>query len=160
MNKLIQTLIAFSLITALSVVFAGTPAENTASTNNFNYTSPDDELAFNIQREKISVTMNITMHNMTNYNHIIIEKSIDNPDNFGQCKYITCADQKNADGQISATDRYPYPAKKGVYYRVKTFDKNDVERCYPSILLPAIETTTNNITIANNQTKNSINTNK
>jgi hypothetical protein len=145
MTKLIKALLivlAFAASFVCLSVFAGTPAENSTA-NTFNYKSPDDEVAVNIERGSGIVKFKLSMQNLGNYDHIIIERSVDNPGNFGQCKYITCADKKSTGGNMTTTDNYPYSADRGVYYRIKTVNKDGIERCYAAILLPPLEDTNN-----------------
>jgi hypothetical protein len=157
MNKLFLLLLALCCVAGFSSTFAGSPPDN--GNNTISYQSPDDELTFNIERGKGVVTFEIVMRDLPSYHHIIIEKSMDSPDNFGQCKYITCAEHKSDNGKITETDKYPYAANKGVYYRVKTVAKDGTERCYAAVLLPPLEDIASSAA-ATSLTKTNTNTNK
>ncbi|MFN8287159.1 MAG: hypothetical protein U0V74_10420 [Chitinophagales bacterium] len=122
----------FGLISFSLSVFAGNP-NGPASTN----TSADEEVGLSVERSKTEVLLNLTVKDITQYDHIIVERSADNPNYFGQCKYITCADEKTIDGKINKVDRFPFPATKDVFYRIKTVTKDGIVRAYPAVLLAA-----------------------
>lgn len=129
-----KILIAFTTLLTLSTsaAFANGPAENTYSFN-----STDNEVAMNVERTSGEVKLNILITNITQFDHILIERSAENPNYFGKCKYISCADAKIENGKLVEKDRYPYSAAKDVYYRIKTVTKDGVERAYPPVLLAA-----------------------
>lgn len=139
MKKLIQVFAVLALA-GLNGAFAGTPAENTA-VNSFSYSSPDNEVSFNIERGKGEVKINIMLMHLSNYDHIIIEKSNETMDNFGKCKYISCSELKQT-GNVATcalTDNYPYTCTKDVYYRIKTVSKDGIARAYAPLLLPPLK---------------------
>ena len=129
MRTLLLLFIAF--LAGPSAVLAGNP--NGPSTN----TSADEEVGLLVERNKTEVVLNLSVKDITQYDHIIVERSADNPNYFGQCKYITCADEKATDGKIVKVDRFPFPATKDVFYRLKTVTKDGIVRAYPAVLLAA-----------------------
>lgn len=92
----------------------------------------------NVARGTGEVKLNILIKDLSQYDHILIERSAENPNYFGKCKYISCADLKADNGRLVQSDKYPYSATKDVYYRIKTVTKDGVERAYPAVLLAAI----------------------
>lgn len=129
MRTLLLLFIVF--LAGTSSVLAGNP--NGPSTN----TSADEEVGLLVERNKTEVVLNLSVKDITQYDHIIVERSADNPNYFGQCKYITCADEKTTDGKIVKVDRFPFPATKDVFYRLKTVTKDGIVRAYPAVLLAA-----------------------
>lgn len=102
------------------------------------YKSVDDEVGLEIQRGTGEVKLSIQVKDLTQYNHILIERSAETPNYFGKCKYISTTNVKLTDGKILEADKYPFSATKNVYYRIKTITNDGVERAYPAVLLPAI----------------------
>lgn len=126
--------IIIAVAMVVSLVFfgfkPGGPAEYT-------FKSADDEVALDIERGSGEVLLHLVVKDMAQYDHIIIERSAENTNYFGKCKYISCAEQKTTNGALLEIDKYPYAANKDVYYRIKTVSKDGVERSYPSVLLSA-----------------------
>ena len=110
-------------------------AQNAPSNNGVK--SSDDEVALDVQRGSGDVKLALQIKDITQYHHIIIERSAESPNYFGKCKYISCASVKVTDGKIMEADRYPYSANKDVYYRIKTVTNDGIERAYPAVLLAA-----------------------
>ncbi len=110
-------------------------AQNAPSNNGVK--SSDDEVALDVQRGSGDVKLALQVKDITQYHHIIIERSAESPNYFGKCKYILCASVKVTDGKIMEADRYPYSANKDVYYRIKTITNDGIERAYPAVLLAA-----------------------
>ena len=135
MIKPLQFVIAFVAL-SLSSAFAGTPSENAANNNN-GYKSPDEEVIFKLERSAGEVKLHVSIKDVALLDHVVIEKSLESLDYFGDCKYISCIAPKLS-GIFNETDKYPYSATKDVYYRVKTVTKDGIERAYAPILLPAI----------------------
>jgi hypothetical protein len=106
---------------------------NTAGT----FKSVDEEVGLEVQRGNGDVKLNLQVKDITQYHHIVIERSAENPNYFGKCKYISCATAVLKDGKLMEADRYPYSAAKDVYYRIKTVTNDGVERAYPAVLLAA-----------------------
>lgn len=111
-------------------------AQNTKSNGEFK--SADEEVALDVQRGTGDVKLSLQVKDITQYNHIIIERSAESPNYFGKCKYISCSSVKVKDGKIMESDNYPYSATKDVYYRIKTVTNDGVERAYPAVLLAAV----------------------
>lgn len=127
MKPVFVTLLVFVGFNAL--LFAGNPTNSNESA--------DDEVALTVERNKGEVVLELSVRDITQYDHIIIERSADNPNYFGKCRYITCAEEKTTDGKIVTVDKYPYPSIKDVYYRIKTVTKDGIARAYPAVLLAA-----------------------
>lgn len=125
------TLIAIAFFTC---AFAEGPGGDTP---NLRFKSTDEELSFDVERGKGEVLMHLLVKDLTQYHHIVIERSAETANYFGKCKYISCADQTTKDGYIQEADRFPYSPAKDVYYRVKTVTNDGVERAYPPVLLAA-----------------------
>ena len=100
--------------------------------------SADEEVSLNVRRGTGEVKLYLQVKDITQFDHIVIERSAESPDYFGKCRYISCSDVVVKDGYILETDKYPYSASKDVYYRIKTVTKDGVERAYPAVLLPAV----------------------
>lgn len=133
MKKLILTFTA-----ALMVGFFPVLAEGTEENANYSFNSVDQEVAMGVERGSGEVKLQILVKDLSQYDHIIIERSAETPNYFGKCKYISCADIKSTDGKFLQLDKYPYSASKDVYYRIKTVTKDGIERAYPAVLLSAI----------------------
>ena len=111
-------------------------AQEVASINT--YKSVDEEVALEVHRGSGDVKLAIQIKDITQFHHIVVERSAESPNYFGKCKYISCAGIKITGGKISEADRYPYSATKDVYYRIKTVTNDGIERAYPAILLAAV----------------------
>ena len=103
------------------------------------FKSVDEAVALEVHRGSGDVKLLIDVKDVKQYDHIIIERSAENPNYFGKCKYIDVADLKLVNGKISEADKYPYAATKNVYYRIKTVTNDGVERAYPAVLLEALK---------------------
>lgn len=132
MKKLSMLLVSF-LYLNLSLLFANGFSETSSSFN-----STDEEVSMSVSRSSGEVKLSILVKDLSQYDHILIERSADNPNYFGKCKYISCADAKTENGKIVQSDKYPYSATKDVFYRIKTVTKDGIERAYPAVLLAAI----------------------
>mgnify|MGYP001556799556 CR=1 FL=1 len=126
------------LFTVISLVASSfmLNAQDTKSSSDFK--SADDEVALDVQRGTGDVKLSLQVKDITQYNHIVIERSAENLNYFGKCKYILCSSVKMKDGKIVESDNYPYSATKDVYYRIKTVTNDGVERAYPAVLLAAV----------------------
>lgn len=132
MKKIFLTLTALVTL-GFTSTFANGKEEIAAG----NYYSTDEEVAMSVKRISGEVKLDIMVRDMSQYDHILVERSAENPNYFGKCKYISCADTKTENGRLSQADRFPYSAAKDVYYRIKTVTKDGVERAYPAVLLAA-----------------------
>ncbi len=131
------------IITILALVaFAVTPriyAQSTAQSSIPVFEkSADEEVALNVRRGTGEVKLYLQIKDISQFDHIIVERSAESPSYFGKCRYISCTDVVIKDGYILETDRYPFSAAKDVYYRIKTVTKDGIERAYPAVLLPAV----------------------
>lgn len=123
------TLIVISAVSVFAV-FANGEIQKSSS-----FKSSDEEVALDVQRVTGEVKLHLIVKNISQYDHIVIERSAETPDYFGKCKYISSADIKTESIDVVQVDRYPYAANKDVYYRIKTVTKNGIERAYPAVLL-------------------------
>jgi hypothetical protein len=124
---------AFLLLTICSFMTSAQP-DNPKGV----YKSVDDEVSLEVQRGTGDVKLLMEIKDISQYHHIIVERSAETPNYFGKCKYISVDGLKTADGKLSEADKYPYSATKNVYYRIKTITTDGIERAYPAVLLPAI----------------------
>lgn len=131
MKKILLSLVA-SLLIGFPTVFA---TGNGTVENTYTFKSADEEVALDVQRGTGEVKLHLLVKDMSQYDHIIIERSAETPNYFGKCKYISCAEVKSHNGYMLQIDRYPYSANKDVYYRIKTVTKDGIERAYPAVLL-------------------------
>lgn len=118
-----------------------TVATTFATTNpvaNYTFNSADAEVAIELERVATEVKMHILVKDIAQYDHIIIERSPDGGNYFGQCKYITCAEEKTENGYMLKVDKYPFPASKDSYYRIKTISKDGITRAYPAVTLSSV----------------------
>jgi hypothetical protein len=102
------------------------------------FKSVDEEVGLEVHRGNGDVKLDLQVKDITQFHHIVIERSAESPNYFGKCKYITCALVKTDNGKLTEADRYPYSATKDVYYRVKTVTNDGIERAYPAVLLAAV----------------------
>ncbi len=128
-----KILVLFNVLCLITLTFA---AGSSADTEN-SFSSTDEEVALSVLRVNGEVKLNIQLKDITQFDHILVERSAETPNYFGKCKYISCADEKSDNSRICEKDRYPFSAAKDVYYRIKTVTKDGVERAYPSVLLAA-----------------------
>ncbi|HWB62785.1 MAG TPA: hypothetical protein VG603_04680 [Chitinophagales bacterium] len=130
MKKLFQIVIII-VFTVPSAVFAGAPANN-----NLSYSTPDNELSFSVNQNSGKVTLQVVMKNMGQYDKVVFEKSVGQPDNFVACQTVLCGEQlKYGRHSIYGSDKSV--TGQDVYYRVKTVSKEGIERMYAPIMLPA-----------------------
>lgn len=129
------------MILALAVAaFANGPGTPPAYTFN----NPG-EVAIELERGKTEITMHILLKDADQYEKVIIERSADVLNNYGQCKYMVIKNEKeDGDDYFKRTDRYPLPTHLDSYYRIVTVSKDGVKKTYPAVLLPGIKTTANN----------------
>ncbi|HLP50340.1 MAG TPA: hypothetical protein VK154_05610 [Chitinophagales bacterium] len=131
MNKTLLSLFA-ALIIGFSTASAGAPAEKS-----YSFVSSDEEFSLDVKRGVGEVKLHLTVKDMTQFDYIVIERSAENPNYFGRCKYISC-NGKQKGGDFNQVDKFPYAANKDVYYRIKTVSKDGIERAYPAVLLEAV----------------------
>lgn len=132
--KIYSFVISQMLVFNSMYISAGCPG---GDTNTLRYKSTDEEVSFDVERGKGEVVMHLLVKDLTQYDHIVIERSAETPNYFGKCKYISCTEKITTDGYIKEADRFPFSPSKDVYYRVKTVTKDGVERAYPAVLLAA-----------------------
>ena len=126
-----------SFVAALLISFTGIRAKVPAETGT-SFKSPDEEVALDIQRGTGEVKLHIIVRDISQFDHVVVERSAESPNYFGNCKYISGANAKSKTVDIIETDRYPYAAAKDVYYRIKTVTKDGIERAYPALMLTAV----------------------
>lgn len=127
-----------SIFIVMSMVFSSLMLKAQGENSNGIYKSVDEEVGLEVFRGTGEVKLLIQVKDISQYHHIVVERSAETPNYFGKCKYISSEGVKLTDGKISEADRYPYSAAKNVYYRIKTVTNDGVERAYPAVLLPAI----------------------
>jgi len=113
----------------------------------YSFKTTDEDIVLEVQRAKTEVQLHLLIKNPSEFESISIERSPENMNSFGRCKYIALADEKlSGNGYLMKIDKYPYSACKDVYYRVNTISKTGVSRTYAPILLKAVG---NNATSSN-----------
>lgn len=122
-----------TLAAAMMVVFSFANSEAS-------FSSTDEEVSMQVERGKGEVLLHLTVKDMSKYDHILIERSSNNQNYFGQCKYITCSEEKTVNGMLTKVDKYPFPATNDVFYRVKTVTKDGISRAYPPVMLASSNT--------------------
>jgi hypothetical protein len=125
----------FATLLCLTGLFAAVIAGNP---NNYSFKSTDEEVALELQRGKGEVLIHLLVKDISQYDHILIERSADSPNYFAQCKYISCADEKTDNGYLLKVDKFPMPGSKDVFYRIKTVTKDGIARAYPAVQLAAV----------------------
>lgn len=128
-------------IITLLVFFAGCSfagSNNGTTQANYAFKSMDGEVSFEVERVSSEVKMHILIKDLSQLHHILIERSGDGGISFGQCKYISCDEENAKDGYLLKTDKYPLPASKDCYYRIKTVTKDGVTRAYPAVTLSSV----------------------
>lgn len=139
MKKTIITTIILALVVA---AFAKGQAPENPTAYNFN--NPG-EVAIELERGKTEITMHILLKDASQYDKVIIERSADVLNNYGQCKYMVIKnEEQDGNDYFKRTDRYPLPTHLDSYYRVVTVSKDGVKKTYPGVLLPGIKTTADN----------------
>ncbi len=128
----------FVTVAVIMMVAAAFATTNPANGKSYAFNSVDDEVAFEVERVSTEVNLDVLVKDLSQYDHIIIERSPDGGAYFGQCKYITYNDEKTDNGYMLKTDKYPFPAVKDSYYRIKTVTKDGVTRAYPAVALKAV----------------------
>ncbi len=105
----------------------------------YSFKTTDEEIVLEVQRAKTEVQLHLLIKNPSDFESINIERSPENMNSFGRCKYIALAEEKlGTNGYLMKTDKYPYSACKDVYYRINTISKNGVSRTYAPVLLEAV----------------------
>lgn len=132
MKKLFFSIVSIGWI-CISAGIAAPRVENSAS-----FTSPDEEVALEIKRVGAEVKLHVFVKDISQYDHVLIERSAESPNYFGRCKYFSATNTQSKLIDVIETDKYPYAASKDVYYRIKTITKDGIERAYPSLLLTAV----------------------
>ena len=131
MKRFLFVLVGFMMLGLSSK--AGDPAAT------YIFKSTDEDVVLEVERGKGEVVLHLLVKNMGQYDHILVERSAENQNYFGQCKYISCADEKTVNDQLTKQDKYPFSAAKDVYYRIKTVTKDGISRVYPAVLLAAVQ---------------------
>lgn len=116
-------------------VMAGDPA----SPAPYTFKTTEEDVVLEVERGKGEVVLHLLVKDLSQYDHILVERSAENQNYFGQCKYISCAEEKTVNDQLTKQDKYPFSAAKDVYYRIKTVTKDGVSRVYPAVLLAAVQ---------------------
>lgn len=123
------------MLVGVKPVWAGDPATPAAYT----FKSTDEDVVLEVERVKGEVLLHLLVKDLNQYDHILVERSAENQNYFGQCKYISCAEEKPVNDQLMKQDKYPFSAAKDVYYRIKTVTRDGVSRVYPAVLLAAVQ---------------------
>jgi len=122
-------------------LFACSPVvfSQAAQEKSYSFQSLEDEVSLQVERNGGEVKLRLFIKDITQYDHLLVERSAETPNYFGKCRYISSAEVKPVNGYLLQYDRYPYASNKDVYYRIKTVAKDGVERIYPAVLLPALQ---------------------
>jgi len=134
MHKLKMTWLCAVALLCVGMVEAQTSIQVNTATG---LISADDEISLQVERSSGAVLLRMFIKDITQYDHILVERSAETPNYFGKCRYIACNEVKPINGYLLQYDRYPYAANKDVYYRVKTVSKTGAEKVYPAVLLAA-----------------------
>lgn len=106
------------------------------------FKTAEDDIVLEVQRAKTEVQLHLLIKNSSEFESISIERSPENTNSFGRCKYIALAEEKlSTTGYLMKTDKYPYSACKDVYYRINTISKTGVSRTYAPVLLESVNST-------------------
>jgi hypothetical protein len=128
----------FAIVTILIMAVSSLVLNAQDTNSNGSFKSVDEEVGLEVHRGSGDVKLALQVKDITQYHHIVIERSAETPNYFGKCKYISCSTANIKDGKLLEADRYPYSAAKNVYYRVKTVTNDGIERAYPPVLLAAV----------------------
>jgi len=105
----------------------------------YSFKNADEDIVLEVQRSRTEVQLHLLIKNPTEFEAISIERSPENLNSFGRCKYIALAEEKlGPNGYLMKIDKYPYSASKDVYYRINTVSKTGVSRTYAPVLLEAV----------------------
>lgn len=134
MKKITLSAMLFSMITA--TLFATGPTD----TPKHEFKTKDEEVVLEAERGSGMVLLYIQIKDIKQYDHILIERSMnDDPTYFNRIKYIDLKEEKvEADGILKKEDKYPVPASKDAYYRIKTVTTDGIARAYPAVLMPSV----------------------
>src|SRR5579862_3397235 len=88
MTKLVHFVLLLSGL-SIATAFAGTPSENGTAENRI-YKSPDEVVNFSIERGTGEVKLHVVIKDVSLIDHVVIEKSMETPDYYSDCKYISC----------------------------------------------------------------------
>jgi hypothetical protein len=126
MKNVITTLAA---ITTFSVcAFATNPGAKHA------FKDANADVALEVERNKGEVALHILAQDMTQYDHIVIERSGNGGEFFSQVKYVQTEGADIEDGNyVFRADKYPLPNNTVSYYRIKTVGKDGSTRTFPSV---------------------------
>lgn len=102
------------------------------------FKSADGELAMELSREGQSVNIALFLTNASQFEEVMIERSLDAFNNFGQCKYIKFNGSAQPNVVIVKRDDFPLTSVDEAYYRIKTVSTEGVTRIYPSVRLPGL----------------------
>lgn len=93
-----------------------------------------------VERESRKVMVFILVENLKDYKEVYVQRSDETMIGTGNCKYFTPKDFKlKKYTEVIFEDKYPLPAQRNSYYRIKCEDLHGVVRTYPWILLPSIK---------------------
>jgi hypothetical protein len=134
MKKLILASVLFAMTTI--PLFATGPTD----TPKHEFKTKDDDVVLEAERGSGLVVLYIQIKDIKQYDHILIERSMnDDPTYFNRIKYIDLKEEKvDADGILKKEDKYPVPASKDAYYRIKTVTTDGIARAYPAVLMPSV----------------------
>ena len=127
--------VAFLVIVfALSLkIFATTPP-----TDKHEFKSTDREINFDIERKQGEVALYFQSLVFSSYDEILIERSGSDNGSYTVCKTIEIAQAKINGDYYKTADKYPLPAQKDSYYRIKTISKDGSVKTFPPVLLTAL----------------------
>jgi hypothetical protein len=135
MKKTFYTTFILAVLIA-SKSFAGAPL---LAAEKHEFKSTSNDINFEAERIKGEVVFHFYSQYFKEYEQVIIERGGDLNTGFIGCKAISIAEQKIQDGNyFQNADRYPLPANKDSYYRIKTIAKDGVTKTYPPIQIVAL----------------------
>jgi len=128
------------LIIAGTAMAISTYATGPSATPKHEFKTKDEEVVLEPERGQGSVLLFIQIKDIKQYDHILVERSMnDDPTYFNRIKYIDLKEEKVEEGGFMfKEDKYPVPASKDAYYRIKTVSSDGIARAYPAVLLPSV----------------------
>lgn len=132
--KLLRISGTYLLLVMLMVIVVSGYSQN----NDYSFKSADQEVGMTVTRVQGGVDISLMLSKASQFDFVLIEKSTDAKNGFGQCKYIKFNESANDSVVIIKRDAYPTSSVEDMYYRIKTVTREGITRTYPSVRLPGL----------------------
>ncbi len=132
--KLLRKSGAYLLVALFTLIACNGYSQN----NDYSFKSADQEVGMTVTRVQGGVDISLMLSKASQFDFVLIEKSTDAKNGFGQCKYIKFNESANDSVVIVKRDAYPTSSVEDMYYRIKTVSREGITRTYPSVRLPGL----------------------